>query len=84
MQADKTCPIVEQYLSYLVTTKGRSQNTILEYRLGILQFFRFVARRKGIKYKDFKSVDILIIQFFKFFYSITIRHPSYMVTDNSH
>jgi len=36
MQSDKTCPIVEQYLAYLVTIKGRSKNTILEYRLDIL------------------------------------------------
>lgn len=30
MQSDKTCPILEQYMAYLITIKGRSQNTILE------------------------------------------------------
>ncbi len=42
MQSDKTCPIVEQYLAYLVTIKGRSKNTVFEYRLDVLQFFRFI------------------------------------------
>jgi integrase/recombinase XerD len=36
MQSDKSCKIVEQYLAYLVTIKGRSRNTILEYRLDLL------------------------------------------------
>ncbi len=31
MQNDKSCPLVEQYLAYLVTIKGRSKNTVLEY-----------------------------------------------------
>ncbi len=29
MQSNKTCKLVEQYLAYLVTIKGRSKNTIL-------------------------------------------------------
>lgn len=43
MQSNKSCQIVEQYLAYLITNKGRSKNTILEYRLDILQFFDFLA-----------------------------------------
>ena len=38
MQSDRSYPIVEQYLSYLTTIKGRSINTVLEYRLDLLQF----------------------------------------------
>lgn len=30
MQTNKTCPIVEQYLGYLVAIKGRSENTVKE------------------------------------------------------
>ena len=38
LQSNKLCPIVEQYLSYLVVIKGRSENTILEYRTDLLMF----------------------------------------------
>lgn len=48
MQSDKTCPILEQYLAYLLTIKGRSQNTILEYRMDLLQFFRYIAYQRKI------------------------------------
>lgn len=36
MQSNKTCPILEQYLNYLTIIKGRSNNTILEYRIDLL------------------------------------------------
>lgn len=47
MQTDKSCRIVEQYLAYLVTIKGRSQNTVLEYRLDLLQLFKYVISARG-------------------------------------
>ena len=62
MQSDKTCSIVEQYLAYLVTIKGRSKNTILEYRLDLLQFFRFIARCKNVECPDFQFANIEFIQ----------------------
>jgi len=62
MQSDKSCPIVEQYLAYLVTIKGRSQNTILEYRLDLLQFFSFIARYRDIEHSDFQFANIEFIQ----------------------
>ena len=40
MQSNKTCLLVEQYLNYLVVIKGRSENTINEYRTDLLMFFR--------------------------------------------
>lgn len=42
MQSNKTCPLFEQYLSYLIVIKGRSENTILDYRTDLLMFFRFI------------------------------------------
>jgi site-specific recombinase XerD len=57
MQSDKSCPIVEQYLSYLTTIKGRSKNTVLEYRLDLLQFLRYVAGNKGVQTADLQFVD---------------------------
>lgn len=62
MQSDKTCPIVEQYLAYLVTIKDRSKNTVLEYRLDLLQFFRFVAKCRVIECPNFKFANIEFIQ----------------------
>ena len=53
MQSDKSCTIVEQYLSYLTTIKGRSRNTILEYRVDLLQFFSYIAEQRNLKYKNF-------------------------------
>ena len=57
MQSNKTCPILEQYLAYLLTIKGRSQNTILEYRMDLLQFFRYVAVQRGITVACFQFAD---------------------------
>ncbi len=38
MQSNKTCQLVEQYLGYLTVIKGRSENTIKEYRTDLLMF----------------------------------------------
>ena len=62
MQSNKSCVIVEQYLAYLITIKGRSPNTILEYRLDLLQFFRYVADSRGHAYSDFSFVDLDFIR----------------------
>ena len=62
MQSNKSCQIVEQYLSYLVTIKGRSKNTILEYRLDLLQFFRYVDITRSQEHSDFQLVNIEFIK----------------------
>lgn len=62
MQSNKTCTIVEQYLAYLITVKGRSQNTILEYRLDLLQFFRYIADSRGLVAIDFSFANLEFIQ----------------------
>lgn len=61
MQSNKTCQLVEQYLAYLVTIKGRSKNTILEYRLDLLQFFHFVDVSRSQKHSNFQYVRIEFI-----------------------
>ena len=58
MQIDRSCSIVEQYLAYLITIKGRSKNTVLEYRLDLQQFFRYVATIRGEGHSDFHYVNI--------------------------
>lgn len=62
MQSNKTCQIVEQYLAYLVTIKGRSKNTILEYRLDLLQLFRYIAFTRNQEYSDFQFANIEFIR----------------------
>lgn len=62
MQLDKSCSIVEQYLAYLITIKGRSKNTVLEYRLDLLQFFRHVAATRGEEHSDSQFIDISFIR----------------------
>lgn len=61
MQLNKSCKLVEQYLAYLVTIKGRSKNTILEYRLYLLQFFHFVDLSQSQEHMDFQYVNIEFI-----------------------
>jgi site-specific recombinase XerD len=64
MQLNKTCPLVEQYLGYLVVIKGRSENTILEYRTDLLMFFNFVldSRNIFINNSNFSIVDLNFIK----------------------
>ena len=62
MQSEKSCAIIEQYLAYLITVKGRSPNTILEYRLDLLQFLCYVADSRGHAHSNFSYVDIDFIR----------------------
>ncbi len=69
MQSNATCPLVEQYLSYLVVIKGRAQNTIKEYRTDLLQFFSYVSDSRNTPVRN-NNFDIIDIQFIK---SITLK-----------
>lgn len=64
MQSNKTCPILEQYLNYLTIIKGRSNNTILEYRIDLLYFFKFISEKRRIPQVnfDFSHIDITFIK----------------------
>lgn len=64
MQSNKTCPILEQYLNYLTIIKGRSNNTILEYRIDLLYFFKFISEKRRISQVnyDFSYIDITFIK----------------------
>ncbi len=64
MQPIKTCPLVEQYLNYLVVMKGRSRNTIREYRTDLLMFFSYVCSSRGTPIVD-KKFYIIDIDFIK-------------------
>ncbi|MBU7006044.1 tyrosine recombinase XerC [Phosphitispora fastidiosa] len=64
MQSNTTCPLLEQYLGYLTVIKGRSDNTILEYRTDILSFFKFILQARNIPFvdKNFQDIDIEFIK----------------------
>ena len=64
MQSNTTCPILEQYSSYLSIIKGRSIHTIREYRTDILSFIWWVAGERGTQpsEKDFSFADVKFIE----------------------
>lgn len=60
----KSFPLLEEYLSYLTVIKGRSLNTVIEYRTDILMFFEFLCNKRNIqrtKY-DLSMIDTDLIQ----------------------
>ncbi|MHB8063893.1 MAG: tyrosine recombinase XerC [Ruminiclostridium sp.] len=76
MQSNKTCPLLEQYLGYLVVIKGRFENIILEYRTDLLMFFNFILTTRNITIcnNNFAAVDLTFIQ------SITINDMYAFIT----
>ncbi|MFV3010907.1 site-specific integrase [Clostridium botulinum] len=60
MQSNTTCPLIEQYLGYLVVIKGRSDNTVKEYRTDLLIFFSYIINLRHITIIDenFAQVDL--------------------------
>jgi site-specific recombinase XerD len=58
--------MVEQYLSYLIAIKGRSENTFKEYRTDLLMFFSFVILFKGTPMMD---KNFLWVNFYQNFIS---------------
>jgi len=67
LKENKTCAILEQYLSYLTVIKGRFPLTADEYRIDNLMLFSFVKEKRGfpadeIKRRDFSDADIEFIR----------------------
>ena len=64
LKNNKTCALLEQYLSYLTVVKGRSPLTADEYRIDNLMLFEYIKRTRGIpgNIRDFSSVDIDFIK----------------------
>ncbi|MCY6354410.1 tyrosine recombinase XerC [Clostridium sp. ZS2-4] len=64
MQSNTTCQLVEQYLGYLVVIKGRSDNTIKEYRTDLLMFFNYIMNLRNIPIIDenFAKADLEFIK----------------------
>jgi hypothetical protein len=66
---NKTCRLLEQYISYLSVMKGRSDNTIDEYQNDLAMFFRFIKKNRNPGNEDMDLSDINI----EFIKSITIH-----------
>jgi integrase/recombinase XerD len=64
MQSNKSYPLLEQYLGYLVVIKGRSENTVKEYRTDLLMFFSYVKRVRNVPIQDgnYANIDLELIK----------------------
>jgi len=67
LKDNKTCELLEQYLTYLTVVKGRSTLTAEEYRVDCLMFMEYARRIRGIpeetiKKRDFSDVNIDFIK----------------------
>lgn len=67
LKENKTCALLEQYLSYLIVVKGRSILTADEYRIDILMTMEFIKTKRKfseeeILKRDFSDVDINFIK----------------------
>ena len=67
LKDNKTCALLEQYLSYLVIVKGRSPLTAEEYRIDCCMLFEFIKRTRGVSQnvlsvRDFSDVDINFVK----------------------
>lgn len=56
----KTCPLLDEYLNYLIVIRGRSQNTVIEYRTDLLMFFSFLKEQKSLR-PDTSKYDLSFI-----------------------
>lgn len=67
LKDNRTCALLEQYLSHLVLVKGRSPLTADEYRIDCNLLFEYLKRQRGypasnVAERDFSDVDIGFIR----------------------
>ena len=67
LKDNRSCALLEQYLSYLVVVKGRSPLTAEEYRIDCNMLFEYIKAQRGvvpeiIAKRDFSDVDIAFIK----------------------
>lgn len=61
MSDDKCSWIISDFLDYLSVVKGKSENTLKEYRLDLITFFNFIIKRKSLKISHHK-IDLELIK----------------------
>ncbi len=52
--------LIDDFLDYMKSTKGSSENTVKEYYYDLRMFIRFIKKRKGIVSDDVKFDDITV------------------------
>ena len=67
LKNNRSCALLEQYLSYLTVVKGRSALTADEYRIDVLMMLSFIKQKRGVPEeilagRDFSDVDIEFIK----------------------
>jgi site-specific recombinase XerD len=67
LKDNRTCALLEQYLSYLTIVKGRSLLTAEEYRVDCNMLFEYIKRKRGVPdeilaKRDFSDIDIEFIK----------------------
>ena len=67
LKENRTCALLDRYLSYLVVVKGRSVLTAEEYRIDCNMLFEFIKHKNGIDEeiianRDFSDIDIDFIK----------------------
>lgn len=68
----KSFELLEQYLSYLTVIKGRSINTVIEYRTDVLMFFEFLCNKRNMEREKY---DLSMIDN-EFVNSITLNYDT--------
>lgn len=59
----KSMVLLDEYLNYLEVIKGRSHNTVIEYRTDILMFLDFICEKRGIKNRVKYDVSMVNAEF---------------------
>lgn len=72
-------PLLDQYLSYLTVIRGRSKNTITEYRTDILMFLNYINQRRNA---DAKAYELGFVDK-EYLSSITLADMYAFIGDNS-
>lgn len=71
--------LLDQYLSYLTVIRGRSKNTITEYRTDILMFLNYINQRRNA---DAKAYELGFVDK-EYLSSITLADMYAFIGDNS-
>ena len=57
----KSFELLEQYLSYLTFIKGRSIDTVIEYRTDVLMFFEFLCNKGNMEREKYDLVQRIYV-----------------------
>lgn len=53
-----TFPLLQEYLNYQITVKGKSKLTVEQYKLDLIMFFKFLVKIKTDLPNEYQEIDI--------------------------